>query len=94
MPITSNPLPVTAVRELTCASVRELTRASDRELTRCRICGFSEICTDEVVDRGLLALAECPRCEHRSTRSAASAVQRVAGLHGRRETNDEAANAA
>jgi hypothetical protein len=33
----------------------------------CCICGFSEIRTDEVVDRGILFLAECPRCEYRWT---------------------------
>ena len=33
----------------------------------CCICGFSEIRTDEVLDRGVLFLAECPRCEHRWT---------------------------
>lgn len=34
---------------------------------RCCVCGFSEIRTDEVVDRGVLFLAECPRCDHRWT---------------------------
>jgi hypothetical protein len=34
---------------------------------RCLVCGFSEIRTDEVVDRGVVFLAECPRCEHRWT---------------------------
>ena len=34
---------------------------------RCGICGFSEVRTDEVVDRGVIFLAECPRCEHRWT---------------------------
>jgi len=34
---------------------------------RCCICGFSEVRTDEVVDRGILFLAECPRCDHRWT---------------------------
>ncbi len=38
----------------------------DRRL-RCCICGFSEVRTDEVIDRGVLFLAECPRCEHRWT---------------------------
>jgi hypothetical protein len=38
-----------------------------RSLTRCRVCGFAEVRTDEVVDRGLLLLAECPRCEDRWT---------------------------
>jgi hypothetical protein len=35
--------------------------------TRCGVCGFSEVRTDEVVDRGLVFLAECPRCEYRWT---------------------------
>jgi hypothetical protein len=38
-----------------------------RNLTRCLVCGFTEVQTDEVVDRGLVFLAECPRCEHRWT---------------------------
>jgi ribosomal protein S27AE len=33
----------------------------------CGICGFSEVRTDEVVDGGVLFLAECPRCDHRWT---------------------------
>ena len=35
--------------------------------SHCGICGFSEIHTDEVVDRNLVFLAECPRCKHRWT---------------------------
>jgi len=38
-----------------------------RTLTRCLVCGSSEVRTDEVVDRGIVLLAECPRCEHRWT---------------------------
>ena len=38
-----------------------------RNLTRCLVCGFTEVRTDEAVDRGLVFLAECPRCEHRWT---------------------------
>jgi len=34
---------------------------------RCCICGFSEVRTDEVLDRGVVFLAECPRCDHRWT---------------------------
>lgn len=36
-------------------------------LVRCPCCGSGEVRTDEVVDRGLLFLADCPRCEHRWT---------------------------
>jgi len=32
---------------------------------RCHVCGFTEIRVDEAVDRELVVLAECPRCEHR-----------------------------
>ncbi|MDJ0846896.1 MAG: hypothetical protein QNK04_00805 [Myxococcota bacterium] len=38
-----------------------------RTLTRCLVCGFTEVRTDEVTDRGVVFLAECPRCEHRWT---------------------------
>ena len=41
--------------------------AVTRTLTRCLVCGSSEVRTDEVVDRGLVLLNECPRCEHRWT---------------------------
>jgi hypothetical protein len=40
-----------------------------RTVHRCRVCGFAEVRTDEVVDRGLVLLAECPRCEHRSAQA-------------------------
>jgi uncharacterized Zn finger protein len=40
-----------------------------RTLARCLVCGSSEVRSDEVVDRGLVFLAECPRCEHRWTSS-------------------------
>ena len=42
-------------------------RASHRTITRCLVCGFTEIRTDEVVDRGVVLLAECLRCDHRWT---------------------------
>ncbi|MCG8592370.1 MAG: hypothetical protein MJE66_24015 [Proteobacteria bacterium] len=45
-----------------------------RTLTRCLVCGFGEVRTDQVIDRGVVLLAECPRCENRFTaRPAASA---------------------
>lgn len=43
-----------------------------RTLTRCLVCGSSEIRSDEVVDRGLVLLHECPRCDHRWTASASA----------------------
>ncbi len=39
-----------------------------RTVRRCVVCGFHEVRTDEVVDRGRVLLSECPRCEHRATR--------------------------
>ena len=41
--------------------------ASSNRWLRCCVCGFGEVRTDEVIDRGVLFLAECPRCEHRWT---------------------------
>ncbi len=41
--------------------------ASFNRRLRCCICGFSEVRTDEAVDRDVIFLAECPRCEHRWT---------------------------
>lgn len=51
-------------------------RTPSHTLTRCLVCGSSEVRTDEVIDRGIVFLAECPRCEHRWTRSAAHASLR------------------
>ncbi|HEY8156392.1 MAG TPA: hypothetical protein VII72_19835 [Myxococcota bacterium] len=48
-------------------------RAVFRTLTRCLVCGCAEVRTDEVIDRGLVFLAECPRCEHRWTSRAPAA---------------------
>jgi len=46
--------------------------ASARTLVRCDVCGFAEVHTDHVADRGWVMLAACPRCDHRWT-------ERVAG---------------
>lgn len=48
-------------------SVVHTLQAPRRTLARCLVCGSSEVRTDEVVDRGLVFLAECPRCAHRWT---------------------------
>ena len=66
-------------------------RAVLRTLTRCLVCGSSEVRTDEVIDRGLVFLAECPRCEHRWTSPAPPAPTYRAGGVGRAR---EAATAA
>ena len=44
---------------------------------RCPVCGSAELGTDEVVDRGLLRLAECRRCEHRWTAREPAAAGRA-----------------
>ena len=41
--------------------------AATRTVCRCIVCGFTEVFTDEVVDRGWVLLAECPHCDHRWT---------------------------
>jgi transcription elongation factor Elf1 len=38
-----------------------------RSITRCLVCGFREVRTDEVIERGVVMLHECPRCDHRWT---------------------------
>ena len=65
-------------------------RAVLRTLTRCLVCGFSEVRIDEVIDRGLVFLAECPRCEHRWTSRApfapGAAPYQAGGLERARES--------
>ena len=53
-------------RARTGARVHTLSRAL-RTLRCCLVCGFREVRTDEVIERGVLLLHECPRCEHRWT---------------------------
>ena len=45
----------------------ELSRLLPEEAHGCVACGYPEMRSDVVVDRGALLLLECPRCEHRST---------------------------
>ena len=57
-----------------------------RTLTRCLVCGSAEVRTDEVIDRGIVFLGECPRCEHRWTSRTPLASERrlrQAGAAGR-----------
>jgi transcription elongation factor Elf1 len=63
-------------RTRTAVGVRTLTSAL-RTLTRCLVCGFGEVHTDEVLDRGVLLLNECPRCDHRWTDRPAAPLVRV-----------------
>lgn len=49
--------------------------APERSVQRCGVCGFREVRTDEVFDRGIVLLAECGRCRHRwTTRAPAVAL--------------------
>jgi hypothetical protein len=56
-----------------------------RTVTRCRVCGSAEVRTDEVVDRGLVLLAECRRCEHRWTDAAPGGSPRRVASRAARE---------
>lgn len=68
--------------------------AATRTLTRCLVCGFTEVQTDQVIDRGVVLLAECPRCDHRWTERTLSTPLRVRvprPLRSTRVTAEEAA---
>ena len=69
-----------------------------RTLTRCLVCGFAEVRTDEVIDRGVVLLAECPRCEHRWTSRvppiADPAGSRPPGIRSAASASREVASAA
>jgi uncharacterized Zn finger protein len=45
----------------------EAARAIQASGIRCLVCGCDEVHTDEVVDREVVFLAECPRCDYRWT---------------------------
>lgn len=57
----------------------------NRTLTRCLVCGFREVRTDEVIDRGVVLLHECPHCEHRWTAPAERAAPVALPVRRRRE---------
>ncbi len=69
-------------------------RAITRTLVRCLVCGFGEVHTDEVVDRGVVFLARCPRCDHRWTSPEPFAAEAVAVARPPRRARREAASAA
>ncbi len=48
-----------------------------RTPSHCAVCGCADVYTDEVVDRDVVLLAECPRCEHRWTVSAPPQADRT-----------------
>ena len=60
-------------------AIGSVSACSNRWL-RCYVCGFGEVRTDEVIDRGVLFLAECPRCEHRWTSQEPIAADSTAEL--------------
>ena len=37
---------------------------ANRTRMSCLVCGSTEVRTDEVIDHGVVLLAECPRCQH------------------------------
>jgi len=43
----------------------------------CDVCGFAEVRTDAVFDRGWVLLSECPRCTHRATQPLVAPVQSI-----------------
>jgi len=55
--------------ECAAARVHTLPRPL-RTLTCCLVCGSREVRTDEVLERGVVLLNECPRCDHRWTERA------------------------
>ena len=65
-----------------------------RTLTRCLVCGSAEVRSDEVIDRGLVFLSECPRCEHRSTSRVPLVAQRQLRKVGGAERQREVVSAA
>ena len=56
-----------------------------RTLSCCLVCGSREVRTDEVVERGVLLLHECPHCEHRWTARAERAAPAAAPVRRLRE---------
>jgi hypothetical protein len=65
-------------------------RRIGRTLTRCLVCGFSEVRTDEVFNRGYVLLHECPHCEHRWTQPALRAAPVAMPSRRRREVSTAA----
>ena len=65
-----------------------------RTVIRCLVCGSTEVRTDEVIDRGLVFLGECPRCEHRWTARPAAPPVRLARVWPVAEARREVDSAA
>jgi hypothetical protein len=51
---------------------------------RCLVCGFHDVHTDEVVNDGVIYLAECPRCDYRWTSRAPRPRVRIVAVRAPR----------
>ncbi|MBW2314017.1 MAG: hypothetical protein JRH10_07480 [Deltaproteobacteria bacterium] len=51
---------------------------ANRTRTSCLVCGSTEVRTDEVIDHGVVLLAECPRCQYLWTVRVSAVGHRVA----------------
>ena len=67
-------------------------QAALRTLVRCLVCGFTEVRSDAVIDRGVVLLHECPRCDHRWTqREAPESPRREARVRSARRAPERSA---
>jgi hypothetical protein len=60
----------------------------------CLVCGCDEVHTDEVVDREVIFLAECPRCDYRWTSRAPRPHVRIVAVRAPECAPEEVATAA
>jgi hypothetical protein len=72
----------------------EAARAIQASGIRCLVCGCDEVHTDEVVDREVIFLAECPRCDYRWTSRAPRPHVRIVAVPAPGRTPEEVATAA
>jgi hypothetical protein len=57
---------------------------------RCLVCGCDEVRTDEVLERELIFLAECPRCDYRWTSRAGKPRVRIVALRSAPAAQEDA----
>jgi len=74
--------------------MQNVLRMATRTLVRCLVCGSREVRTDEVVNRGVMLLAECPHCQHRWTEAAIPALPAPEQLRPALPARREVASAA
>lgn len=72
----------------------EAARAIQASGIQCLVCGCDEVHTDEVVDREVIFLAECPRCDYRWTSHAARPRVRIVAVRVPGRAQEEVATAA